>query len=258
MNSLFLVLLLLSFVGIIIGLIKPSVVKMKSRKQSLLVFGGSTVLFFILFGVTADPVSTTPSKSEITVAQEVKSPKVNETEQPTPTQKTTEQTAQQPAPQPKTLEGKITDAINSSLGSKTNTDKQRVVGVEIIKYDASMISAYKYKSGETVVYPLIKINADENLTTNLQKSTMHDEAVKIAKTVFSVDQTIGDIIIWSQLPVKDQYGNIKDDTAIIYSMSRSLFDKVNWSNFSYRDLPTLLKTEHNSDDRNNYSESIKF
>jgi hypothetical protein len=121
-----------------------------------------------------------------------------------------------------------------------------------------MISAYKYKSGETVVYPLIKINADENLTTNLQKSTMHDEAVKIAKAVFSVDQTIGDIIIWSQLPVKDQYGNVKDDTAIIYSMSRSLFNKVNWGNFSYRDLPTLLKTEHNIDDRNNYSESIKF
>jgi len=256
MNSLFLVLLLLSFVGIIIGLIKPSVVKMKSRKQSLLVFGGSTLLFFILFGITADPVPTTPSKSETTVAQQAESPKTNETEQPT--QKTTEQTAQQPAPQQKTLEEKITDAINSSLGSKTNTDKQRVVGVEITKYDASMISAYKYKSGETVVYPLIKINADENLTTNLQKSTMNDEAVKIAKAVFPVDQTIGDIIIWSQLPVKDQYGNIKDDTAIIYSMSRSLFDKVNWSNFGYRDLPTLLKTEHNIDDRNNYSESIKF
>jgi len=255
MNSLFLVLLLLSFVGIIIGLIKPSVVKMKSRKQSLLVFGGSTVLFFILFGITADPA---PVKTSTPVAQvqKVESPKAEETEQPT--QKTVEQTEQQPAPQPKTLEEKITDVINASLGSKTNTDKQRVVGVEITKYDASMISAYKYKSGETVVYPLIKINADENLTTNLQKSTMHDEAVKIAKAVFSVDQTIGDIIIWSQLPVKDQYGNIKDDTAIIYSMSRSLFDKVNWSNFSYRDLPTLLKTEHNIDDRNNYSESIKF
>lgn len=256
MNSLFLVLLLLSFVGIIVGLIKPSVVKMKSRKQSLLVFGGSTVLFFILFGITADPIPATSPKPETKVVQQAESPKANETEQPAP--KMAEQTVQQPTPQPKTLEEKITDAINTSLGSKTNTDKQRVVGVEITKYDASMISAYKYKSGETVVYPLIKINADENLTTNLQKSTMNDEAVKIAKAVFPVDQTIGDIIIWSQLPVKDQYGNIKDDTAIIYSMSRSLFDKVNWSNFSYRDLPTLLKTEHNIDDRNNYSESIKF
>lgn len=256
MNSLFLILLLLSFVGIIIGLVKPSVVKMKSRKQSLLIFGGSTVLFFILFGITADPVPTTPPTPATKVVQQADNSKVKETEQTK--QKTTEQTTQQPAPQLKTLEEKITDAINSSLGSKTNTDKQRVVSVEITKYDASMISAYKYKSGETVVYPLIKINADENLTTNLQKITMNDEAVKIAKAVFSVDQTIGDIIIWSQLPVKDQYGNIKDDTAIIYSMSRSLFDKVNWSNFSYRDLPTLLKTEHNIDDRNNYSESIKF
>ncbi len=255
MNSLFLVLLLLSFVGIIVGLIKPSVVKMKSRKQSLLVFGGSTVLFFLLFGVTADPAPvTTPTpvaqveQAENQKVPEIEKPITQEVEQPKP----------EPVAQSKTLEEKVSDAINTSLGSKTNTDKQRVVGVEITKYDASMISAYKYKSGDSVVYLLIKINADENLTTNLQKNTMHDEAVKIAKAVFPVDQTIGDIIIYSQLPLKDQYGNTEDGTAITYSMSRSLFDKINWSNFSYRDLPTLLKSEHKIDDRNNYSESIKF
>ncbi|MDP2709396.1 MAG: hypothetical protein Q8O93_05155 [bacterium] len=257
MNSLFLVLLLLSFVGIIIGLIKPSVVKMKSRKQSLLVFGGSTVLFFILFGVTTGPTTPVPAPSPVAQKQELtESPKTHDTAQAV--QQSEEKPKQQPAPKLKTLEEKITDAINSSLGSKTNTDKQRVVGIEITKYDASMISAYKYKSGDTVVYPLIKINADENITTNLQKSTLHDEAVKIAKAVFPIDQTIGDIIIYSQLPLKDQYGNTEDGTVIIYSMSRALFDKVNWSNFSYRDLPTLLKTEHSIDDRNNYSESIKF
>ncbi len=257
MNSLFLILLLVSFVGIIIGLIKPSVVKMKSRKQSLLVFGGSMVLFFILFGVTTGPTTPVSTPSPVAQKQEqAENPKIQDTTQPA--QQTEEQSKQQPAPQPKTIEEKITDAINSSLGSKTNTDKQRVVSVEITKYDASMISAYKYKNGDTVIYPLIKINADENITTNLQKSTLHDEAVKIAKAVFPVDQTIGDIIIYSQLPLKDQYGNTEDGTAVIYSMSRTLFDKVNWSNFSYRDLPTLLKTEHNIDDRNNYSESIKF
>ncbi len=155
-------------------------------------------------------------------------------------------------------EEKITDAINTSLGSKTNTDKQRVVSVEIKKYDTKMLSIYKYKSGESVMGILIKINADENLTTNLQKGTMHNEATKVAKAVFPINQTIGDIIIWSQLPVKDQYGNIKDDKAIIYSISRSLFDKINWSNFYHRDLPTLLKSENNADDRNNYIERIKF
>ncbi|MCX6702216.1 MAG: hypothetical protein NTX96_03440 [Candidatus Zambryskibacteria bacterium] len=243
MNDLFLVLVLLSFVGIVIGLIKPSLIKFKSRKQVLYVFGGSAILFFILFGVTSGPVQT-PAPTPVAQNSQTKSPEA--------------QTTQQPAPKPKTLEEKITDAINASLGPKTNTDKQRVVGVEIDKYNAKMLSAYKYKSGASVVGLLIKINADENLTINLQKGTMHDEATKIAQAVFPIDQTIGDIIIWSQLPVKDQYGNIKDDTAIVYSISRTLFNKINWSNFNHSDLPTLLKSENSVDDRNNYFENIKF
>jgi hypothetical protein len=121
-----------------------------------------------------------------------------------------------------------------------------------------MLAMYKYPSDAPISGILVKINASENLTTNLQKGTMSDEAVKVFQAVFPLDHNIGDIIIWSQLPVKDQYGNLKDDTAIVYSMSRSLFDKINWTNYNHRDLPILLKSEGKIDDRNNYYESIKF
>jgi hypothetical protein len=243
MNDLFMALALLSFAGIIIGLIKPSLIKFKSRKQALYIFGGSAVLFFILFGVTSGP---TPASAPTPVAQvpQVKSPET--------------QTAQQPAPKPKTLEEKITDAVNASLGSQTNMGKPRVAGVEVDKYNAQMLSGYGYKKGNSIVGLLITINADENLTVNLMKGSMHNEAAKIAQAVFPLDQSIGDIIIWSQLPVKDQYGKTKDDTAIVYSIARPLFAKINWSNFDYHNLPALLKSEHVIDDRNNYYENIKF
>jgi|GEM_PF-5234450 len=234
MNDLFLILFLVSIAGLIVGLINPSKLKFKSRKQVLLIFGGSIILFLILFGVTSGPSSTPTSKS---------------TEQEAPKEISNSS---------KTLEEKVTDAINNSLESKTNLGKQRVVGVEVTKYTPQELSTYGYKNGETVIGLLIKINADQNLTTNLTKGTMHNEATKIAQAVFPIDPTVGDIIIWSQLPLVDQYGNTKDETAIVYSMSRSLFDKVNWSDYNHRELPTLLKSENKIDDRNNYFESVTF
>ena len=58
MNDLFLALFLLSFIALIIGLIKPSVIRQASRKKVAMIFGGGTILFLILFG------ATTPSRPQ--------------------------------------------------------------------------------------------------------------------------------------------------------------------------------------------------
>ena len=68
MNDLFLAFLLFSLAGLVIGLIRPQLVRMPSRKMATQVFTGATVFFFILFGVTmpsqpaavADTATTTP------------------------------------------------------------------------------------------------------------------------------------------------------------------------------------------------------
>lgn len=244
METLFVILVLASLAGLIIGLIKPSVIKLKSRKYVEYIFGGSMILFFILFGIASDS-KPSPAQAPAAEVSQNNNSQAQNAEPPVPSK-------------PKTLEERITDAVNASLGSQTNMGKLRVVGVEVDKYNAQMLSDYGYKSGNSIVGLLITINADENLTVNLQKGTMHNEASKIVQAVFPLDQTIGDIIIWSQLPVKNQYGNTKDDTAIVYSIARPLFDKINWSNFDYHNLPTLLRSEHAIDDRNNYYENIKF
>lgn len=209
---------------------------------------GIVILFLVIAGATMDTESSQKVASNDSESQARKQENVQTTSAP----------IYQAVAKPKTLEERITNAINTSLGSQTNMKKPRVVEVILDPYKPSMLTEYGYKNEESIVGVLIKINSDENLTTNLQKGTMSDEATKIAQAVFPLNPIIGDIIIWSQLPVKDQYGNVKDGTAIVYSIAQPLFNKINWNNFSHRDLPTLLKSENRIDDRNNYYEAIKF
>jgi hypothetical protein len=157
-----------------------------------------------------------------------------------------------------TLERQIEQAIVNKLGKKNNTGKPTVVEVDVDAYNAVELKASKYSESAKVSGVLVKINASENLTSNLQKGTMADEASDIFQAVFPLSQEIGDVIIWSRLPIKNQYGNTKDDTALVYAMGRPLFEKMNWTNYNHRDLPDLLKAEEKNDDRNGYSELLKF
>ena len=159
---------------------------------------------------------------------------------------------------PVTLEEKITKKIIETIGEKNNMGKFTVDSVEITKYKPSELSSYGYNPSDNINDVFIKVNSSENITTNLQKMTLQKEASKILNGVFPVSTDIGSIILWLQIPLKDKYGNIKDDVAIVYSMSRDLYKKVNWTNMQYTDLPALLLSEYKTDDRNNYHETIKF
>ncbi len=217
---------------------------MKSRRQSSGIFAGAFVLLMILT-IIASP------------AEEVPPPVVVQSTPPITAQPVV---ATQPVqvPKPKTREQLITQKIEASLGATTNTSKPRVVFVELTNYKPSELSTYGYAPTETIQAAFIKTNASENLTSNLQKMTLHKEAAKIFQDTFSSFPQIGDVIIWERLPVSDQYGNKKDDTAIVYAMGRPLYDKINWTNFSYTTLPDLLKSEGRTDDRNSYYEAIRF
>jgi len=56
MSTLFFILAFIALIGLVVGLIKPEKVKMKSRKKALTWFGGSFLAFIILMGITAPPV----------------------------------------------------------------------------------------------------------------------------------------------------------------------------------------------------------
>lgn len=154
-----------------------------------------------------------------------------------------------------TLEQKIQTAVTASLGVETNMKKPRIISVEVEDYKPTDTG---YKSTENTKGVFIKINSSENINTKLQKMTLNKEAMQVAQAIFPLDENIGDIIIWTNLPLKDQYGNISDGLAIAYSIAQPLYDKINWANFDYNQLPTLLVSEGKTDSRNHYHEDIKF
>ena len=246
----------------IAGVIKPSIFSKLfknnvSRKKLFLIFGGATLLFFIV------AIATTPNDISKQTAIPNQEKEVDSQDQTKTNETQVETQAEVPAPvkeetAPETIEQKITKVINESLGEKTNMGKTSVVEVSMRQYNAAELKAYNYNPADKVFIAFIKINSSENFTTNLQKATMNKEATKIFQKVFPLQSDIVDITLWSQLPLKDQYGNQGDDVAIIYGMARPLFDKIKWDNFYYRDLPDLLKSEGRVDDRNSYFEKIKF
>lgn len=75
MASLFLLLLLLSLAGLVVGLIRPKLVirwgSRRTRGRVLLTYGLAAVVFFILFGITAPPTQQPAIPPEPEVAQEV-------------------------------------------------------------------------------------------------------------------------------------------------------------------------------------------
>lgn len=263
MFAAFILLFLVSLLAMIIGVIKPSVFNRIfkdsiSRKKLFFIFGGATLIFFIV------AIATTPkdlSKQSDTVKQGnnvVADQSQNKPIEPQAETKSEAVVETKEEVVPETIEQKITKVINESLGDKTNTDKPRVVEVLLRQYNTAELKEYNYKLSDKVFNIFIKINASDNLTTNLLKGAMHDEAAKVFQAVFSLQSDIADITLWSQLPVKDQYGNEKDDVAIVYGMARPLYDKMNWNNFNHRNLPDLLKSEGRTDDRNSYFEKVRF
>lgn len=75
MNNLFAFLLLASLVLLAIGLFSPKsslfwYKKGQTRKKSTAIYGGATILFFILFGVTSDTKSVTASKGTVAKTEE--------------------------------------------------------------------------------------------------------------------------------------------------------------------------------------------
>jgi hypothetical protein len=70
MDNLFLILFLISLVSLIVGLIKPSLLsrflKEKStRKNSAIIFGVATLIFFILFGITTESTPTKNTQNDV-------------------------------------------------------------------------------------------------------------------------------------------------------------------------------------------------
>jgi hypothetical protein len=94
MQTLFVILFLLSGLGLVVGLIKPSLFK-QTRKMILLMFGGAAVVFFIAIAIVSPSQSQTPAATvAASESPETSTPTAQPTQEPVTTAKKTTPQAQ--------------------------------------------------------------------------------------------------------------------------------------------------------------------
>lgn len=136
MNSLFLALFLLAIASWIVGAIKPSWVKLPTRKSVSMWFGGAVLVFFIGFGVTS---SDTPAP--ITVATPAVPTQV-ETSQPTLVETKIEQ-------QPTVTKAEAAKPVPTP----TSASAQKKLADFMAKAkEATLVTSYEFSDTATVVY----------------------------------------------------------------------------------------------------------
>jgi len=216
-------LLLASFVSLVVGLIKPNLLKKlfgetMGRKKIALVFSLSTLVLLVAAAMT-DP-SSAPKSTPTTIATHTKS----------------EEPAKVAPTQPKTDEQILENQITQAIGSAGNlTSKISYRGVEIQKSDPGRPKDTK----------MITVKID--ITDFYNKSALLKDTGKVSSQIFRAIYTSNipayDAFVWYYGETTDRYGNKKDDVILAYSIDKPTLEKINWQNFDTSKLCTFLQQE---------------
>lgn len=211
MNTLFILIFLLSIPLLIVGLIKPSIFKLQSRKSAGLAFGGLFIVSFILFGVTSTPaeeaVVAKNTNASSTVSNEVKA-----------------------EIKPLSLEDKI-----RPLAIKTGTTDISYNGIDDEKADPDR------PAGSRMI--TVKLNVVDYYSSNTFYKNTGNLSAKVFQQTFTHDQNIYDVIIWYMADTKDRYGNTSNNAILTYTMDVKTYKKINWTNFDSTKMCDFLKSE---------------
>lgn len=199
MNSLFLILFLLSGVLLIVGLLKPDAVirwgdpEKRGRKQVLITYVSIAVVTFIAFGVTIDKTKTATNKDQPNTQQAV-------------------QTA--PAPTPSlTIEQQIEKAAKNVTGSSF-----RKITITPTTDDKNLID--------------IHITGNENLTTSMTRKGLYMDGANLFEKLYATGLPIKEVREFIYLPLIDKYGNKADEIVVKMSLKAETAAKINWGNVS--------------------------
>ena len=195
MNDVFLVLVLISMVGLIVGLIKPSIVKMKSRKDASLILGGSLIVFFILFGVTMNPSAPSVESNQ-------------------PSQNATPQSAVN-----LTDQQKLDNAVKSILGQSSSKVSYKSTSIESDDSDRPKDSKFV-----TIDVDTGELYSEDQFITNGGKL-----AANMFQQAFPINPNFYDVLVRYYGQVTDQFGNTTSSMLMSYAMDLPLYSKINWS-----------------------------
>lgn len=136
----------------------------------------------------------------------------------------------------KTPTDRITSIVTDNLKKKTNMDKVRIIGIEDIS------------DSQDGSYIIAKLNASENLTNNMTKSSIWLDSKKILEPISKLETTKKIVLQW-HLPLTDSYGETKDGLVMTIDLEREQLDKIKWDNFNGENFSVIS---------NNYFEHPAF
>ncbi len=211
MPTLFFILALIAFIGLIVGLVKPSKVKLTSRKKVILWFGGSFIVLLILVGATSPSDQTkSPAAQDNTPAENAM----------------TEQTPEQ------LLESSYKSEVKK-IGSTSFSYRE----MKIDNADSNRPAGSKMVT--------IKINIDDFLSRQYLIKNTSELSSNLFKQSIDSSLPITDYIIQYYAKVKDAYGNENQDVVMSYASDKDTIAKINWSGFDKYGMCDFLKSLNN-------------
>jgi len=127
-------------------------------------------------------------------------------------------------PKPKTYKEWLKKVVEEEIGAESNLGVPRIAGIDFENKD-------EFK-------PILTLIADDNLTLNLVRGGMLMEATDLFKAIFADNRAKNVTICWGR-PVTDEYGNTSMQVVMAIQMSRKTADKINWQQFTYKNLPKV-------------------
>lgn len=200
----------IAFFALIIGLIKPSLVRMPSRKRVGMIYGGAWFLCFILFGITT-PAANAPAVTQNSVIQ---------------TTAASTSSVTNPVPTPQTSEQKLQAAVQSDLPASWSIGDD--YGDIDISSDTSSGDTIRPAGSQYVEIHIDAVDNDDNsfITQTGQLTT------NIFQQAFQIDPTFYDVSVRYEGQVTDQYGNSTTSPLMVYTMDQPLYKQINWSGLS--------------------------
>lgn len=209
MNNLFLFLSLLSIVGLVVGLIKPSLFK-QTRKRAALMFGGATILFFVLFGVTgggSTPTAVVASTEASTTT--------------TTSASTTDVSAQD---SDATQEQQIKQLVYNVVNGTNSNGETNVREIDVVQASQDPTSSPNADGSALTGWDVkVEINIDGS------RALMNQSMGEIYYSLYSNRKDIAKVEIVAFEPLIDKYGNKSDGEVYLTYLEADQAYKVDWS-----------------------------
>ena len=218
------ILLVISLVLLIAGIINPSKVigGRNDYKRVIKTYGTTSGVLLVLFIVTA--LFTNQSSSNVsTVSASTTTPKVQSQSNLSSNKKVKHSRPKKHPATQTSLSQFVENVVNQAAPNNNLT----IDG-------SSFINMEKFANG------VIGINAEaqDNIGYGMIKTGILIDTSKIMENIFS-DPQIGTVLLNWHYPETNAYGTQINPLAIQVVLSRQTYNKINWSNFLFNNIPQV-------------------